>query len=163
MTSTATHSRSRSRSRRRTAVALVLAGPALSACTLPGQAPAPVESETTRPADATAESLPSPGTATTAAASGMAYDLRFVASSAAACSVVWTPGAVLPETYEWCSDEEGEPVAGVRIGSCEVITHRNEMYAVPGERISASLGEISQDPQFVALLTSCKRRPAVRR
>lgn len=88
------------------------------------------------------------------------HDLRFVSQSAPACGITWVPGATLPENYEWCSDEAGDPVAGVRIGSCEVVTHAGEMYAVPGGRITAALGPLARDPQFTTMLTGCKRRPA---
>lgn len=90
------------------------------------------------------------------------HELRYVNPDAPACSVVWSPGAMLAVNYEWCRDEDGEPVAGVRIGSCEVVTHHNQMYAVPGQRIMAAIGEIHLDQQFAQLLTSCKRHPYVR-
>lgn len=96
----------------------------------------------------------------TPAATSPEHDLRFVSPTAPACTVAWTAGATLPENYEWCSDEEGNPVAGVRIGSCEVVIHAGEMYAVPGERITAAIGPLAHDPQFTDMLTACKRRPA---
>lgn len=133
------------------AVALVLSG-----CSLPIDRAAPAP-----PPEVTAEVVPAGASSPSVAATeGPAYDLRFVSPSAASCSVIWTPGAELPEDYEWCSDEDGDPVAGVRIGSCEVVTYHNEMFAVPGGKISTSLGEIHLDPRFTDLLTSCKRRPA---
>lgn len=100
------------------------------------------------------------GAASPSVATSREHDLRFVSPTAPACTVTWSPGATLPENYEWCSDEDGNPVAGVRIGSCEVITYNGEMYGVPGERISSVLGPLARDPQFTALLTACKRRPS---
>lgn len=88
-----------------------------------------------------------------------AVDLRYVTSSAAACDQVWNVGALLPADYEWCQDSEGEPVAGVRIGSCEVVVHGNELYASPGRRIRAVIGTTTQDREYVQSLTACKRRP----
>lgn len=140
------------------AAAPLLAAVALGAtgCSLPIERAAPTPTP-----EVTAEAVPAgTDTSTVAPTEGPAYDLRFVNPSAASCSVVWTPGAELPEDYEWCSDEEGDPVAGVRIGSCEVVTFRGGMFAVPGGKISTSLGEIHLDPRFTDLLTSCKRRPA---
>lgn len=88
-----------------------------------------------------------------------AVDLRYVTSTAAACDQVWSVGALLPTDYEWCQDSEGEPVAGVRIGSCEVVVHGNELYATPGRRIRAVLGTTTQDRDYVQSLTACKRQP----
>ena len=87
-------------------------------------------------------------------------ELRYVSSSAAPCASVWVSGAVLPADYEWCIGDDGAQVSGVRIGSCEVIAYRNEMYAVPGRPVMTSMGALQLDPQFLASLTSCKRRPA---
>ena len=97
---------------------------------------------------------------TAATPSAEPNELRYVSSTAAPCSSVWVYGAILPPTYEWCVGEDGQPVAGVRIGSCEVIAYRNEMYAVPGRAVVAAMGPLQLDAQFLASLTSCKRRPA---
>ena len=106
-------------------------------------------------------------TTTAAAASGTPtatqtprpVDLRFVSPTAQVCSAVWVAGSLLPENYEWCADDDGSPVAGVRIGSCEVITFRNEMFAVPGRRIQTVAGVIFQDQSYLHALTACKRKP----
>lgn len=86
------------------------------------------------------------------------FELQFVAQTAAPCSQVWVNGAVLPGDYEWCADEAGDPVAGVRAGSCEVVVYSNNMWAVPGHDIHVTAEEVSLDPGYVEALTSCKRR-----
>ena len=87
-------------------------------------------------------------------------DLRYVSPTASPCTAVWAVGTVLPSGYEWCADTDGTPVAGVRIGSCEVVVHQNEAYAVPGRVITPVMGPIASDRAFLTALTSCKRRPA---
>lgn len=156
-----THSSLRRRGPLLAALAL---GLGLSGCSLPLDRPtsSPTPDASDETANLVADASPGDGS-TSAPTSGTTYDLRFVSPTASACNVTWAPGAVLPEDYEWCADDDGAPVAGVRIGSCEVVTHRNEMYAVPGGRIAVAAGQLHLDPQFTALLTSCKRRPALHR
>lgn len=107
------------------------------------------------------ESESSPGAApsaeTTTAAPSSSFDLLYVDPQAPPCATVWVAGTQLPEDYEWCVGDDGQPVAGTRIGSCEVVTHRNELYAVPGFQIKVASGSMAQDPGYRAELTSCKR------
>ncbi|NYG59775.1 hypothetical protein BJ980_002698 [Nocardioides daedukensis] len=84
--------------------------------------------------------------------------LQFVAQSAAPCTQVWIGGAQLPANYEWCSDQDGEPVAGVREGSCEVIVHGTTMWAIPGRQIHVTGTDVSLDPGYTDATRSCKRR-----
>lgn len=121
----------------------------LVGCSTPAEeAPAAEETTTTTPSEApTTTATPTP------------VDLRFVSPTAASCSSVWIAGSVLPAAYEWCADDDGSPVAGVRIGSCEVVTFRNQMFAVPGRRISTVAGVIFQDQNYLHALTACKRKP----
>ena len=152
-----TSERARTAQRRRSLSTTVLAtaalGLAATAC-----APFAGEAQPTETATATVTSTPQAAPAGTPAAEP--NELRYVSSTAAPCASVWVAGAVLPTNYEWCVGEDGVPVSGVRIGSCEVIAYRNEMYAVPGRAIQAGAGALQLDPQFLASLTSCKRRPA---
>ncbi|MFC6153639.1 hypothetical protein [Nocardioides yefusunii] len=155
------------------AAATVSATLLLSGCTLPfGESPGATATERATTTDAT-DAPDSPTTGTTAGDTGTGAaseptpvtapsPLQYVTSDAPACTVVWSPGALLAKDYEWCRDADGAPVAGVRIGSCEVVTHLNQMYAVPGHPIMAALGDINLDTQFAQLLTSCKRHPFAR-
>lgn len=133
----------------RLATALAVGAVALLVgCSAPAeQAPAAQETTTTQSATPSATQTTTP------------VDLRFVSPTASACSAVWIAGAVLPASYEWCADDDGSPLAGVRIGSCEVITFRNQMYAVPGRRIQTVTGVIYSDQNYLHALTACKRKP----
>ena len=88
------------------------------------------------------------------------YERRFVRASAPACGSVWRQGRRLPVNYEWCTDKNGGAVAGPRIGSCEVVSYDERLYATPGYRIRAVVGDMSQDPRFHRALTACKRQVA---
>lgn len=87
------------------------------------------------------------------------YDLMHVQQTAAPCASVWAVGNVLAEDYQWCADEESNPVAGIRVGPCEVVSYGRTMYAVPGRTIAAVAGSIDRDQAYLDLLTACKRRP----
>lgn len=102
---------------------------------------------------------PSNATSTPEAQSGSDIELRFVNPTAPACSLVWVAGQRLPVSYEWCVGDDGAPVAGPRIGSCEVVSYAGTLYAVPGYRIRVAQGAMAQDPAFQRMLTSCKRDP----
>lgn len=137
---------------------------AVSTCSTPAQdesdpSPSPDASSTT-----TSQSDPSvappPNNSSREELDPSKLDLLYVRTTAPDCVQVWSPGAQLPANYQWCSDE-GDPVAGVRIGPCEVVVHKDEMYAIPGREIaSVTAGDISQDQGFLRARTSCKRRPA---
>lgn len=88
------------------------------------------------------------------------FELRFVNPTAPPCTAVWAVGRRLPVKYEWCVADDGTPVAGPRIGSCEVVTHEDTLYGVPGYRIRQANGVLSQDRAFRRALTACKRDPA---
>lgn len=88
------------------------------------------------------------------------FELRFVNPTAPPCASVWAPGQRLPVNYEWCVADDGTPIAGPRIGSCEVVTYDNQYYAIPGYRIRTANGVMSQDRAYQRALTSCKRDPA---
>lgn len=92
-------------------------------------------------------------------ASPGSFALRFVREQGPPCAQVWLAGSVLPANYEWCADEVGGPVAGVRIGSCEVVVYNDLMYAVPGRRIRSSPVDVNLDPSYRRALTACKRAP----
>lgn len=125
------------------ALAAITLAIGLTACTTPAADPE-VAASTTSPAPADEQ---------------REVDLRYVSPQTASCTQVWSVGAVLPEDYEWCQDDEGNAVAGVRIGSCEVVVHGNELYAVPGRRITAIVGSPAQDSAYADSLTACKRSP----
>lgn len=91
------------------------------------------------------------------------FELRFVRANAPACANVWSPGRRLPVNYEWCTDADGGAVAGPRVGSCEVVSHEDRLYAVPGYRIRAANAGLADDPRFRRALTSCGRRVAAGR
>lgn len=86
------------------------------------------------------------------------FALLYVRADAQACANVWAAGVRLPANYEWCSDDKGEPVAGVRMGSCEVVAFDNRLYAVPGTRIRQVRGEITSDQRYLRALTTCPLR-----
>ncbi|MBM9461433.1 hypothetical protein JK386_16135 [Nocardioides sp. zg-536] len=143
------------------AAAAVAAVGALSACSNLGLSkPSATETVTVQadPATPTTAAPAAPAPSATASA-GFDFDLLYVDSNAPACDSIWRIGSLLPQDYEWCADAEGNPVAGVRIGSCEVVTYNNQFYAIPGRQIEAASGVITSDPRYLAALTSCKRRP----
>jgi len=148
-----------SSSLRRTALPLLaLVAVSLSGCgdsDEPAVAPA---GATTTAAAATATNAGATPSATESTAAPD-FDLLFVSSSAPACSSVWISGATLPVDYEWCSDAEGNPVSGVRIGSCEVVVYAAQFYAVPGYHVHLAAGDIEQDRGYLDELTSCQRGP----
>lgn len=87
------------------------------------------------------------------------YELMHVQQTASPCALVWAVGNVLPADYQWCADQNNQPVAGVRVGPCEVVTHNRTMYAVPGRTIAGVVGTLDRDPTYLDLLTACKRTP----
>lgn len=137
----------------------VIAGAALlalggcGAVQWPGASPEP-EASTSTPASPTADVASDADTPDTPEV----FALAFVAQTAAPCSQVWVRGADLPGDYEWCADAAGDPVAGVRAGSCEVVVYGNNMWAIPSHEIHVTEEEVSLDPGYVEALTSCKRR-----
>lgn len=136
-------------------VALAAATAALAACSGPEKVHDPqADVVPTQPVETTGSPLPrlkdDPEV--------VDFSLLYVQPTAAACSSVWVPGAVLPRRYEWCADENGDPVAGVRIGSCEVVTYQNQMWGIPGRRIRTVGNGLLGDPGYTGALTSCKRQ-----
>ncbi len=133
--------------------------PALSGCSgdgLPWSDDEPTPTPTPTPVAEPAPDVPASGGGLTRS---NVNDLVFVRKSAPPCAAVWTPGRRLDKDYEWCADEAGSAVAGVRIGACEVITFQNQLYAVPGYRIRVATAPIASDPRYLRELTSCKRTP----
>lgn len=87
------------------------------------------------------------------------FELKFVRRNAPRCEDVWAPGMVLPAKYEWCQSATEGRIAGVRIGSCEVVVFQDRLYAVPGREIVQARGDVVRDPAFFDAMTSCKRKP----
>lgn len=87
------------------------------------------------------------------------FELRYVRKSAPPCAATWIAGARLPVNYEWCVGDSGSPVAGVRMGSCEVVSYESRLYGVPGYQIRAVRGTMTTDPGYLRELTDCKRAP----
>jgi hypothetical protein len=146
----------------KTILVAAVAVSAVSTCSTPRDDAAPEPEETAASsATPTAQSTvaPAPNNSTRQKLDPSKFDLMYVRTTAPECGSVWMVGANLPGNYQWCSDQ-GEPVAGVRIGPCEVIVYDEQFYAIPGRRITAANGDIAQDPAFARARTSCKRNPA---